>query len=205
MSANAPGVRYAEIYRETAETRIEATLDFDGDSRRDRSKDIKTGIGFFDHMLQQLAFHGNVALGLQAEGDLHIDDHHTIEDCGIVLGQAISEALAGDEPIVRYASNHTPMDEALVLCAIDVSGRGILGWNVEWKREEIGDMATECVREFFRALAVNARITLHIHKIAGENDHHVCEAIFKAFGRALNEATRQTDRRKGTSTKGKRD
>lgn len=204
MSAHTPGVRYAEVSRETGETRIEVTLDFDGDSRRDRSKDIRTGIGFFDHMLQQLAFHGNLALGVQADGDLHIDDHHTIEDCGIVLGQAICEAL-GDEPIVRYASNHTPMDEALVLCAIDVSGRGVLGWNVEWQRENLGSMATECVREFFRALSVHSKITIHIQKIAGENDHHVCEAIFKAFGRALHDATLLTDRRKGTSTKGKRD
>jgi imidazoleglycerol-phosphate dehydratase len=200
MSKGAPGVRYAEIYRETSETRIQVVLDLDGGTRRD----ISTGIGFFDHMLQQLAFHGQVDIGVAVEGDLNIDDHHTVEDVGIVLGQALSQAL-GDEPIERYGSNHTPMDEALALIALDISGRGILGFDVEWRREKIGELSTECIREFFRALSAHAGITLHIRKIAGENDHHVCEAIFKGFGRALFQATRASDRRGATSTKGSRD
>jgi len=200
MSKGAPGVRYAEIYRETSETRIQVVLDLDGGTRRD----IATGIGFFDHMLQQLAFHGQIDVGVGAEGDLHIDDHHTVEDVGIVLGQALSQAL-GNETIERYGSTFAPMDEALVLVAIDISGRGVLGFDVAWTREKIGDLSTECVREFFRALSAHAGITLHIRKIAGENDHHVCEAIFKAFGRALFQATRHSDRRGAPSTKGVRD
>lgn len=199
MSKSTPGVRYAEIYRETAETRIQIVLDLDGGTRRD----ISTGVGFFDHMLQQLAFYGQIDIGLSVEGDLHIDDHHTVEDVGIVLGQALNQAL-GNETVERYASNHTPMDEALALVAIDISGRGILGWEVPWKREKIGDLSTECVREFFRALSMHSGINMHIHKIAGENDHHVCEAIFKGFGRALYAASRPSERR-GVSTKGKRD
>lgn len=201
MSKSAPGVRYAEVYRETAETRIQVVLDLDGGTRRD----IATGIPFFDHMLSQLAFHGQFDIGLTADGDLQIDDHHTVEDCGIVLGQALAQALDQEKPIVRYGSNHTPMDEALVMAAIDVSGRGVLGFDVPFAREKIGDLSTECVREFFRALSTHAGITVHLRKVAGDNDHHVCEALFKAFGRALHEATRQTERRGSTSTKGKRD
>jgi imidazoleglycerol-phosphate dehydratase len=200
MSKGAPGVRYAEIYRETSETRIQIVLDLDGGTRRD----ITTGIAFFDHMLQQMAFHGQIDVGIGVEGDLQIDDHHTVEDVGIVLGQALSQAL-GDEPIERYGSNHTAMDEALALTAIDVSGRGVLAFDVPWKRERIGELSTECVREFFRALSMHSGITLHIRKVAGENDHHVCEAIFKGFGLALYQATRHTDRRGSTSTKGRRD
>jgi len=122
-----------------------------------------------------------------------------------VLGQAINRSLDPSDPIVRYASNHTPMDEALVLVAIDISGRGVLVFDVDWKREQLGGLSTECVREFFRALAAHARITIHIKKIHGENDHHVCEAIFKGFGRALHDAVAKTERRGATSTKGKLD
>lgn len=200
MSKGTPGVRYAEIYRESSETRIQVVLDLDGGTRRD----ITTGIAFFDHMLQQLAFHGQFDIGIAAEGDLSIDDHHTVEDVGMVLGQALTHAL-GDEAIERYGSNHTPMDEALALVALDVSGRGVLAFEVPWTREKIGDLSTECVREFFRALAMHGGITLHIRKIAGENDHHLCEAIFKGFGLALFQATRHTERRGPTSTKGRRD
>jgi len=201
MAQATRGVRYAEVFRETNETRIDCVLDLDGGVRQD----ISTGIPFFDHMLHQLAYHGQFNLGLKAEGDLEIDDHHTVEDCGIVLGQALAQALEKERSIVRYSSNHTPMDEALVLVALDMSGRAVLNFDVPWKREKIGDLSTECVREFFRALCANAKITLHIIKVAGENDHHVCEAIFKAFGRALNEATTQLDRAGSSSTKGKRD
>lgn len=200
MNKGTPGVRYAELYRETTETRVQIVLDLDGGTRRD----ISTGIGFFDHMLQQLAFHGQFDIGLAAEGDLHIDDHHTVEDVGIVLGQALRQALV-DQSITRYGSNHTPMDEALVLTALDISGRGVLVFDVPWTREKIGDLSTECVREFFRALSMHAGMTLHIRKVAGENDHHVCEAIFKGFGQALHQATRESDRRGSSSTKGSRD
>ena len=201
MSKGTPGVRFAELYRETTETRVQVVLDLDGGTRRD----ITTGIGFFDHMLQQLAFHGRLDVGLSAEGDLHIDDHHTVEDCGIVLGKAISQALEQGDPIARYASNHTPMDEALVLIAVDISGRGVLGFDVDWTREKLGDLSTECVKEFFRALSMHAKMTVHIRKIAGDNDHHVCEAIFKGFGRALRDATTKIERHGASSTKGKID
>jgi imidazoleglycerol-phosphate dehydratase len=200
MSKSPRGVRYGEVSRETAETRIEVVIDLDGGTRRD----ISTGIGFFDHMLTQVAFHGQFDLGLVCEGDLQIDDHHSVEDCGILLGQALRQAIK-EEPIQRYASNHTPMDEALVLVALDISGRAGLGFDVDFKREKIGELSTECIREFFRAFTAHSMVTLHIRKIAGENDHHIAEAIFKGFGRAIYEATRPTERRGSTSTKGTRD
>jgi imidazoleglycerol-phosphate dehydratase len=201
MSKGTPGVRFAELVRETSETTVQIVLDIDGGSRRD----ITTGIPFFNHMLEQLAFHGQFDIGLSAEGDLQVDDHHTVEDCGIVLGRALNQALEASDAIVRYSSNHTPMDEALVLVAVDISGRGVLVFDVEWKREMLGSLSTECVREFFRALSAHARMTIHIKKIHGENDHHVCEAIFKGFGRALREAVAKTERRGVNSTKGKLD
>ncbi len=200
MSKAAPGVRYAEVERETHETRVRVVLDLEGGGRFD----IATGIPFFNHMLEQLAFHGNVTLGVQAEGDLGVDDHHTVEDVGIVLGQAFAQALDA-EPIRRYASNHTPMDEALVLVAMDISGRGQLHYDAPFRRESLGELSTECVREFFRAFAQHAGVTLHLRKIVGENDHHLCEALFKGFGRAIGEATQKVARQGATSTKGKRD
>lgn len=201
MSKTAQGVRYAELDRETSETHIQVVLDLDGGTRRD----ILTGIGFFDHMLELFAFHGQVDIGIGAEGDLEVDDHHTVEDTGIVLGKAIREALAAGDAIIRYGSSYLPMDEALVLVAMDVSGRGQLHWDVEFKREKIGDLSTENVREFFRALTAHSGITLHVRKITGDNDHHICEAIFKGFGVALNQATRVSERRNSNSTKGKQD
>jgi len=152
-------------------------------------------------MLMQLAFHGQIDLGVNSEGDLHIDDHHTVEDVGIVLGRAIHQALLED-PIVRFGSNHTAMDDALVLVAIDISGRGQAHIDLPFQREKLGDLSTECIHEFFSAVATNAGITLHMRKIAGQNDHHVCEAAFKGFGRALYEATRTVERRGPSSTKG---
>lgn len=201
MSKNASGVRYAELDRETNETHIQVVLDLDGGSRRD----ILTGIGFFDHMLTLFAFHGQVDVGIGAEGDLEVDDHHTVEDTGIVLGKAIREALSAGEGIERYGHAIVPMDEALVLVAMDIGGRGQIHWDLDFRRERIGDLATENVREFFRALTAHAGITMHVRKMAGENDHHVCEALFKGFGLALNQATRVTERRGSTSTKGKLD
>jgi imidazoleglycerol-phosphate dehydratase len=199
MSKSAPGIRYAEVDRETSETRVQVVLDLDGGTRRD----IHTGLAFFDHMLAQMAFHGQMDVGITAEGDLHVDDHHTVEDVGIVLGKAIAQALHQGDAIVRYGSNHTSMDDALVLAAIDVSGRGGVYFDVPFDRERLGDVSTECVREFFGAVATHGKFTLHLRKVAGANDHHVCEATFKAFGRALFEATRKSDRRGSTSTKGK--
>ena len=201
MSKEAPGVRYAEVYRETNETRVQVVLDIDGGTRRD----ITTGIGFFDHMLAQLAFHGQVDIGISAEGDLEVDDHHTVEDVGIVLGKAFHQALDQSDPIERYASVHTPMDEALTLVAIDFSGRGALFYDVSFKREKIGELSTECVREFFRAFAHHGGFTLHIRAITGDNDHHICESIFKGIGRAIHQATRRSDRRGAPSTKGSLD
>lgn len=201
MSKTAPGVRYAEVERETKETRVQVVIDLDGGTRRD----ILTGVGFFDHMLSQLAFHGQFDVGISAEGDLEIDDHHTVEDVGIVLGRAIRQALDVDASISRYGSNMTPMDEALVLVAVDISGRGMLLYDVPFKRDSLGEMSTECVREFLRAFASYSGITVHVKKLAGDNDHHVCEALFKGLGRALFEATRKVDRRGSSSTKGKID
>jgi imidazoleglycerol-phosphate dehydratase len=201
MSKNAQGVRYAELDRETSETHIQVVLDLDGGTRRD----ILTGIGFFDHMLDLFAFHGQIDIGLGAEGDLEVDDHHTVEDTGIIIGKALREALSASDPIIRYGQATIPMDDALALVALDVSGRGQLHWSADFKRERLGDMSTENVREFFRALASHAGITLHVRKIAGENDHHLCEAIFKALGQALHQATRLAERRTSNSTKGKQD
>lgn len=198
MSQTASGVRYAEVERETTETHVRVVLDLDGGTRRD----VSTGIGFLDHMLQLLAFHGEFDLGVSAEGDLYIDDHHTVEDIGIVLGQAVKQAIAATEQIERYGSNTTPMDEALVLCAVDVSGRGALHADMPFRRDRLGDLSTEAVLEFFGAFARHAGITIHLRKIAGENDHHLCEACFKALGRALHAATRRTERRGPPSTKG---
>lgn len=200
MSKAAPGVRYAECERETNETRITVVLDLDGGTRRD----IGTGIAFFDHMLAQLAFHGQFDMGVKAEGDLEIEDHHTVEDVGIVLGQAFSQALENSDPIERYASNHTAMDDALVLCALDISGRPGFYFEGDFKREKLGGLSTENVHEFFKSFATNAGFTLHVQKIAGFNDHHVVEAMFKAVGQAIFKATRRIERRGSTSTKGKR-
>lgn len=199
MSKGAPGVRFAEIDRETKETRVNVVLDLDGGTKQD----IDTGIGFFDHMLTLFAFHGMLDMGIKAEGDLHIDDHHTIEDVGIVLGRAVRQSLLESDPVIRYGSNHTPMEDALVLVALDISGRGSLHFDIEFDREKLGEMSTECVKEFFQAFAVNSGINLHIKQISGSNCHHICEAAFKGVGRALNQATRKSERRMVGSTKGK--
>jgi len=201
MAKSMQGVRYAELDRETSETHIQVVLDLDGGTRRD----ILTGIGFFDHMLELFAFHGQIDIGLGAEGDLEVDDHHTVEDTGIVIGKAIREALDAGDAIERFASLHVPMDDALVLVAMDISGRGQLHWDVPFEREKLGDLSTENVREFFRAVTAHSGITLHVRKVVGLNDHHVCEAIFKGFGLTLNAATKVTERRSSNSTKGKQD
>lgn len=201
MSKSAPGVRFAEVDRETKETNIHIVLDLDGGTKQD----ISTGIGFFDHMLHLMAYHGQFDVGIEAEGDLHIDDHHTVEDTGIVLGRAFRDALESSGPIGRYGSCHMVMDEALVLVALDISGRSGLFYDVHYTRDTVGGLATENVKEFLRAFSANAGFTIHVKKISGENDHHIIEAIFKGLGRVLEQATRKAERRSGNSTKGRID
>ncbi|MBS1718058.1 MAG: imidazoleglycerol-phosphate dehydratase [Armatimonadetes bacterium] len=190
MSKDAPGVRYAEVDKETRATRVQAVIDLDGGERRD----VSTGIPFFDHLLGQFAEVGQLDLGVVCEGDLLVDDHHSVEEVGTVLGRAIRLCLDDNTAIHTVAGNITPVDDALVTCALDLAGRGQLHWDVPFKRERIGTMATESVREFFRAVSAGGHITIHLRKMAGENDHHLCEALFKAFGFALHEATRRMER-----------
>ena len=177
-------MRKAEIARDTTETKIRASVDIDGTGRYD----VKTGIGFLDHMLEQLARHSLIDITVRAEGDLHIDQHHTTEDVGIALGQAINKALGERRGIVRYASIDLVMDEACTRAAVDVSGRPFLKWDVNFARPRVGDFDTELFREFFQALAQNAGMTLHVVGLYGDNSHHVAETCFKAVARALRAA-----------------
>ncbi len=192
--------RQATVNRSTKETEITATVHLDGSG----VYDIATGIGFLDHMLEQLARHSLMDISLRAEGDLHIDLHHTVEDTGIVLGQALAEALGDGQGIARYADVHLPMDETLTRVAIDVSGRPFLVWDVEFTRDKVGEMDTELFREWFQAFAQNARITCHVANLYGENNHHIAETCFKALARALAVAVAIDPRQKGRvpSTKG---
>jgi imidazoleglycerol-phosphate dehydratase len=182
MTTSAP--RKASIDRQTNETRITASLNLDGNG----SYDIATGVGFLDHMLEQLARHSLIDIELKAEGDLHIDFHHTVEDCGIVLGQALAKALGDKRGITRYASLDLPMDETLTRVAVDVSGRPYLIWNVTFTRPKLGEMDTELFREWFQAFAQNAGITLHLTNVYGENNHHIAETCYKGLARALRAA-----------------
>jgi len=193
-------MRQAKKTRKTAETQVTVTLDLDGSGRYDN----RTGVGFFDHMLDQLARHALFDLTVAAEGDRHIDDHHTVEDVGIVLGQALDEALGEKRGIRRYGSCLLPMDDTLVRAALDLSGRPFLAWNVDFTAPKIGAFDTELVREFFTAFAMNARMTLHVERLDGINSHHVAEAAFKAVARALREAVEADPRAGGAlpSTKG---
>lgn len=177
-------MRKASINRKTKETDIQATINLDGTG----NADIKTGIGFLDHMLEQLARHSLMDISLKADGDLYIDFHHTAEDSGIVLGQALSEALGDKKGITRYADVHLPMDETLTRVAVDVSGRPFLIWQVEFTRDKIGEMDTELFREWFQAFAQNAGITLHVANLYGENNHHIAETCFKGLARAIRAA-----------------
>ena len=192
--------RSASVSRETKETKIAVTVDLDGTGR----SEIATGVGFFDHMLDQLARHSLIDMTISAEGDLHIDDHHTVEDVGIALGQAIAKALGERRGIRRYASIDLAMDETLTKAALDLSGRPFLFWNVAFTAPKIGTFDTELVREFFQALAQNAGITLHVLNHYGANSHHIAETCFKAVARALRMAV-EADPRIGDavpSTKG---
>ncbi|SES81830.1 imidazoleglycerol-phosphate dehydratase [Natronincola peptidivorans] len=191
--------RRCKLERNTKETAITVEVNIDGKGEGN----INTGIGFFDHMLQQIARHGFMDLDIQAKGDLEVDFHHTVEDVGILLGKAIERALGDKKGVVRYASIVTPMDEALSRVTMDISGRPYLHFDVTFTGERTGDFEVQLVEEFFRGLAFNSGITLHIENLYGKNDHHIIESIFKAFGRGLDAATRLDPRIQGVmSTKG---
>ena len=194
-------MRRAKISRSTTETSIEVEINLDGTG----AYDVKTGVGFFDHMVEQLARHSMIDITLRAQGDLHIDDHHTVEDSGIALGQAIAEAVGDKAGIRRYGACLLPMDDALVRAALDLSGRPYLVWNVAMTAPKIGTFDTELLREFFQALSTHGGITLKIAQLDGVNSHHIAEAAFKAVARALREAVEEDPRRAGAipSTKGK--
>jgi imidazoleglycerol-phosphate dehydratase len=187
-------MRTASITRSTTETEVACTVNLDGSG----NYEVKTGVGFFDHMMEQLARHSLIDITLKAKGDLHIDDHHTVEDCGIALGQALAKALGDRKGIRRYASCDLPMDETLTRVAIDVSGRPFLVFRCEFPRDKIGTFDTELVREWFQAFAMNAGIALHLENTVGGNAHHIAESSFKALARALRDAIeidlRQKDR-----------
>jgi imidazoleglycerol-phosphate dehydratase len=193
-------MRSATITRKTKETDISVSVDLDGTGKAE----IATGIGFFDHMLEQVARHSLIDVTVAAKGDLHIDQHHTVEDVGIALGQALRQALGESKGITRYADIHLPMDEVLTRCAIDISGRPYLVWKVAFTRGKIGDFDTELCREFFQALAQNALVALHIETLYGHNNHHIAETCFKALARALRAAVAVDPRQEGRvpSTKG---
>ena len=193
-------MRAATVKRKTNETDIEVTINLDGTG----ASAIATGIGFLDHMLDLLARHSRIDLKLRAQGDLHIDQHHTTEDCGIALGQAVKQALGDMRGITRYCDVHIPMDEALTRVAIDISGRPFLVFKAQFARDKVGTFDTELVREWFQAFVMNAGITLHVETLYGANDHHVAESCFKALARALRGAVSIDARAAGEvpSTKG---
>lgn len=191
--------RYAQIHRVTKETDVLVAVDLDGTGEAQ----VGTGVPFLDHMLDALGRHGLLGLSVQATGDIQVDDHHTVEDVGIVLGQAVKQALGDARGITRYGHAVVPMDEALVLCAIDISGRGAAFCDLKIPTERVGTFDTQLAKEFFVAFAANAGITLHVRTLAGENSHHIIEGAFKALARALMEAVALNPRVAGVpSTKG---
>lgn len=193
-------MRSATVERKTNETAIKVSITIDGTGKYD----MKTGIGFLDHMLEQLARHSLMDITLECDGDLHVDQHHSTEDSGIALGQAFAKALGDKKGITRYGSCDLAMDETLTRCALDISGRPYLIWNVEFNRDKVGDMDTELFREFFQAFSQHAGITLHMNNDYGENNHHIIETCFKAAARALRVAVAIDDAQKDRipSTKG---
>ena len=192
--------RRATASRKTKETAISATVDLDGTG----AYEVSTGVGFLDHMIEQLARHSLIDITLNAKGDLHVDQHHTTEDAGIVLGQAMAKALGEKSGITRYGFAYLPMDETLTRVAIDVSGRPFLVWKVPFTRSKIGEMDTELFREWFQAFAQHAGLTLHVETLYGENSHHIAETCYKALARALRQAISLDARQEGRvpSTKG---
>lgn len=193
-------MRTARIERKTNETDISVQVNLDGTG----IFDVNSGIGFLDHMLEQLSKHSLIDISLKASGDLHIDMHHTTEDCGIAIGMAVAKALGDRRGITRYAHAFLPMDETLIRVALDISGRPFLVWNVEFTRDKVGEMDTELFREWFQAFAQNAGITLHVQACYGVNNHHIAESCFKGFARAMRQAV-EIDQRQADvipSTKG---
>lgn len=193
-------MRQAKVERNTKETRISAELNLDGTGKYD----VSTGIGFLDHMLEQLSRHSLIDLTLKAEGDLHIDYHHTTEDTGIVIGQAVKQALGEMKGIGRYAHSYIPMDETLTRVALDVSNRPYLIWKVDFRRDKLGEMDSELFKEWFQAFAFNAGVTLHVENLYGSNNHHIVESCYKGLARALRQAVEIDPRKAGEvpSTKG---
>ena len=192
--------RRAAVKRRTKETEITASVDLDGTG----AYDVATGVGFLDHMIEQLARHSLIDIRLRAEGDLHIDQHHTTEDSGIVLGQALAKALGDKKGIARYGFAYLPMDDTLTRVALDVSGRPYLVWKVAFTRSKVGEMDTELFREWFQAFAQHAGLTLHVETLYGENSHHIAETCYKALAKALRQAVAIDERQKSSvpSTKG---
>ena len=192
--------RTGQVSRKTNETAVSVSVNIDGTG----ASKISTGVGFFDHMLDQLSRHSLIDMDIKVEGDLHVDDHHTVEDTGIAIGQAIARALGDRRGITRYASIDLAMDETMTRAAVDVSGRPFLVWNVAFTSPKIGTFDTELVREFFQALAQHAGITLHVQNIYGANNHHIAETCFKSVARVLRTATEIDPRQAGRvpSTKG---
>lgn len=181
-------MRHSEVSRETAETAVRLSLELDGSGR----SEIDTGVGFLDHMLTLLALHGGFDLAVSCKGDLHVDAHHSVEDVGLCLGAAIAQALGKKRGINRYGHIILPMDEALILCAVDLSGRPCLRYTADIPSQKVGEFDTELVREFFQAVANTSLMTLHIRQLDGVNSHHIIEGMFKAFGRALRQAVQVT-------------
>lgn len=181
-------MRHSEVSRETAETAVKLSLELDGSGR----SEIDTGVGFLDHMLTLLALHGGFDLAVSCKGDLNVDAHHSVEDIGLCLGAAIAQALGKKRGINRYGHIILPMDEALILCAVDLSGRSCFRYTADIPSQKVGEFDTELVREFFQAVANTALMSLHLRQLDGENSHHIIEGMFKAFGRALREAVAVT-------------
>jgi len=192
-------MRSAEVQRNTLETRVRVKIDLDGSGK----SALTTGVGFFDHMLDQIARHGMIDLEVEAKGDLHIDAHHTVEDVGITLGQALAEAIGDKKGVRRYGHAYVPLDEALSLVVVDLSGRPGLVFHVPFVRGTVGEFDVDLVREFFQGLVNHAGVTLHVDALRGDNAHHQAETVFKAFGRALRMAVEVDPRASGIpSTKG---
>lgn len=195
MAKAASGVRYAEVERETRHVKVQVVLDLDGGTRCD----VDTGVAFLDHMLHQMAAQGRLDLGVQVEQELNSDDEHIIREVGATLGLALRQALVDELALNRFGSIAVPMDDALVVVALDLSGRGMLALDLPLSRERVGDMPTQSVKPFFHGLAVEAGVTLHVKALSGDNDHHLIESAFKGFGVALRQATERHERKPGSS------